>query len=324
MRAWLLALGLVLAPATAMAQPVQPGAALRQMGVWAQKLVAIQQPAIDSYQRCAPIIQQVTTVLQSPVATRREAASRTLAPMRQCLADMRAAMTTVRDGFARMEPMPGTFEQMLHVDSKDMLAKSATASEGMATYLEQTEAALEAVAAGDEALAMRRIGEARAGAGSIIDAQILLLETLQSSMPLETHKAMFDVRLVMYRGMRAIIVSDPGSQSAELTANLRALGAASRLAASRLRASWKGDSGGLRRAVAQLNNPSRTAMLASMDQAFETVAASGDEVAAMLEPLPPGQLAPGKALQILNQFAVLETRTLEAIRAMSVAATQVQ
>jgi hypothetical protein len=204
------------------------------------------------------------------------------------------------------------------------MTRAAAANEGMNTYLTKSAEAIEAAAAGDTATVLARQAEARASAGSVFDAQILLLETMRASMPMQTHKSMFEVRLTMMRAMRAIILSDPANDDGTLSVTLRKLGGDARLAATQMRANWKHEGAPLHNIAAQLNSPARLHMLTQLDEAFATIAGTSDEVATTLGALPPGPVAPGTSAVIVNQIAQIETRTLAAIREMGVAASQVQ
>jgi len=321
MRILLLAVALACAPGIAMAQQATP---LQQMGAWAQKLSAAQQPIVARYQQCAPLAQQMIAVMQSEDAGRRERALQLMPPMRQCVADMHAAVVQARDAIAAMPPMPHQAELDLHIDSKDLLTRTAAANDGMAKSLEQSLGIIEAVVAGDEALARTKVAEARQSAGSALDGQIILFETMRQSMPMQTHKSMFDVRLAMYHAMRAIIVTDVENDDGQLSVTLRGYGADARLAAVQLRANWKRESTSLRAMVLRLNDQARTRMMVSMDRAFETIAETSDEMAEALEPLPNGPIKPATAIGILNQFAALEVRMLASINEMGAAARQVQ
>lgn len=321
MRVLLLAIALACAPGIAVAQQASP---LQQLGAWAQRLSAAQQPLVARYQQCSPITQQMIAVMQTEEAGRAQRAMQLIAPMRQCVTDMRAAVIQVRDALAAMPPMPHQIELALHIDSKDLLTRTAAAAGGMAVYLEKSEEMLEAVLAGDQALARTRMAEAHQSAGAALDAQIILFETMRQSMPLQTHKSMFDVRLAMYRSMRAIIAADPEHDSGQLSVALRGYGADARLAGAQLRANWKRESASMRAALLQLHDPARTRMMASMDNAFETIAQTGDAMAATLEKLPDGPTNPVTAAGILNQFGALEVRMLASINEMGAAARQVQ
>ena len=317
MRALLLALALLCVPGTAMAQRVQPASAdLQQMAAWAQQLMAVQQPVADAYQRCAPLNRQIVGLLRSKDGGRRESARAMLAKLHVCMADMQAAMSGARDGFARMKPLPKHLDETIHIDTGAVLRQTSASVDSMAESLGIMQEMLVAVAAGDDALAMRKAAEGRMLMGRSLEGQIGLFQAMRSAMPLETHKAMFDIRILMMRTMQAIITHDPDSDDGQLSEKLRQYGAELRLAAASLRTNWQREGQDLRNLVRQLNDPTRTAAVASIDNAFKTLAAIGDEAAAMLEALPEGKLAPADAVDILDRLAGCEMRLLEAIRAM--------
>ena len=325
MRALLVALALLLMPGTAMAQRAQSSTvALQELGAWAQELVAVQQPAMDAYQRCAPMIREVTTLLGSTDNGRKERALALLPGMRACVADTQAAAIKTRDGLNRMRPLPKSAEVFLKVDTGAVLRQSAAAVDGMAKSLGLQVEMLDAVVAGNQPLAMEKANEARDLAGASADGQIALLETLRAAMPMETHKAMFDIRILMTRAMRMIIVADPDRDTGELSADLRKIGTEARLAAARLRANWKRESQELRTLVKQLRDPSRTAMLAALDDAFETVAMVGDDMGTLLETLSVGRLPAAERIQILDALAQSEVRILNSIRAAGEASSKVR
>jgi hypothetical protein len=317
MRIALLALALILAPGVAAARPAAPQSAIQQVGIWGQKLVAAQQPVIDAYQRCSPLLQQVMGLMRAADSGAKQAAGRLLPQMRSCVAETKAALLTSRDALSRVGPMPRSIERELNIDSQDVLRRSAAASEGMAAYLDRIEEMLDATVAGDAPLARRKLAEARATAGSVLDGQILLLVTLRTSMPLDTHKAMFDIRIALARATRVIVGYDEASDSGELSVALHGYGEAARSAATRLRASWLRESRDLRSATGGME-----AMVAALDTGFATMASTGEAVGAVLTRIPSGRVPAADALHTIDRLAALEVQILAAIREISNAASR--
>jgi hypothetical protein len=316
MRALLLALALILFPGVAAAQNKLPPQALQMMGQWGQQLVGAQQPVIDSYQRCGPIIQQGIALMKAG-NVKPAVAAKVVGDLRACISDIKAAATQAQASMARLQPMPASVEQLIHVDTRSMIERSAASIGGMVTYLETVEQGIDALIAGDTRLAQQKRIEARASAGSLMDGQILILETLRQGLPLQAHKASLDIRLAIARATRAIAVYDLAGDTDALVAELRAQGAAARAAAANLRASWKTESESIRTLVAQMNDPRRTAFVASLDTAFETVADAGDDLASLLVSIPSEKLDDGEAYRIMDQASQIDIHILEAIRTLS-------
>lgn len=322
MRLLLVALALLFAPGVAQAQRAEsPTVALQRMGVWAQQLAAAQQPALDAYQRCAPLMRQVGAVMRE---NRGPGAAKALIPdMQRCMADMRVAVTASRDNLLRLGPMPKSVEDALKIDSGALIRTMIASVDGMVEALRVQDEMLTALADGNLTLAMQLARQGQALAGSAYDVQITLFQTLRLAMPLETHKALFDLRILILQTGREIIVDGLDGTNAELTAKLGRYAVELRAAAGRLRANWKRESRDIRDLVVRLDDPSRTAMFAALDNAFETVASTGDEAAALLEHLPAGPLHPADALNLLDRLAIFEIRILEAVRAAGAAASKV-
>jgi hypothetical protein len=321
MRGLLIALALTLAPGVASAQRAAPSS-IQEIGIWGQKIAAAQRPVTDSYQKCSPVMKQLVDAMRSPPSARKDDARVIMPAIRACVADIKAAAAVSRDALAAVGPMPKSVEQGLRIDSADMLRRSAAAIDGMVKNLSQSEEMLDALAAGDNAGAMRKWAEARASAGSAIDGQIALFETLRRSMPLETHKAMFDVRLAMTRATRAMVVFGPGDDGAALATALHAEAGRARAAANALRADWAREGASLRAAVSRLNDPTRKRLVAALDTAFGEIAATGDQVADMLAKLSADNLLPADVLQTLDRLATAEAHLLDVIRGLSATAAQ--
>jgi hypothetical protein len=236
---------------------------------------------------------------------------------------MRTAGMTTRDALASMGPMPAVVEQGLHIDSRDILRRTAEATGGAVGYVEKVQEALEAALAGDRDLFVSKMAEARVLAGSTMDGQIVLLETLRQSLPLPTHKSMIDIRLAIERSIRAVGVTDFQAGTSELAARFRAEAVNARTAAQQLRANWKRDSVNLRAAVARLGDPRRTALFASLDKGFEDIAAAGERAAAALDGTPAGAISEEEGMRIVQELVASELVILEAARAFAVAASQI-
>ena len=317
MRALLLAV-LLTWPGAAWAQAPS---ALQQVGTWAQQLGAAQQPVGEAYRECSPTLQRVQEALQSQS---REQLTGILTgdELRNCLEQTRRAANESRDRLARMEPMPTEMERVLNIDSRDILRRSAASIDGIAAYNDKIREMLAAFAAGDQELALRKLRESRALVGSVFDGQILLLETLRASLPLQTHKSMMDVRLAITRSTRILSVAELATDSGAASAGLRAQGAKARTAARELRANWIMESAGMRRAITSLGDPRSTALLATMDRGFEEIAAASDRIAASLEALPAGRLEAARAIGAMRELAEAELFVVETARGFAVAASQ--
>jgi len=318
MRSLFLALLLAWLPGAAWAQ--QPSA-LQQMGAWAQQLSAAHQPIVDAYRECSPVVQQIQAALQAQAREQLLGLASGDA-YRNCLDRMRRAAEASRDSLTRLGPMPTEMERILHLDSRDILRRSAASVDGIVGFMDRIREALDALAAGDQELMLRKLHESRALAGSVFDGQILLLETLRASLPMQTHKSMMDMRLAITRGIRVLSVADPMTDSGAASAGLRAEGAKARIAARELRANWARESVGMRRAIARLGDRRRTALLTTLDEGFEQIAAAGDRLAASLETLPAERLEPARAIGIMRELADTELLVTETALRFAVAASQ--
>lgn len=318
MRSLFLAFLLAWLPAAAWSQ--QPSA-LQQVGVWTQQLSAAQQPVVDAYRECSPVLQQIQAALQAQAREELRGFA-TGNAFRNCLDRMRTAGQTSRDNLTRMGPMPVEMERLLHLDSRDILRRAAASVDGIVRFNEKIQEALDALAAGDQDLMLRKLDESRALAGSVFDGQIVLLETLRAGLPMQFQKSTMDVRLAITRGIRILSVTDPMADSGAISAVLRAEGAKARSAARELRANWPRESVGMRRAIASLRDSRRTALLATLDEGIEEIAAAADRLAAALETLPIGSVEPARAMGIVRELADAELLVMERARRFAIAASQ--
>lgn len=320
MRRLLIAIALVLAPGAALAQGAPPSAALQRLMAWGQQLTAIQQPIASAYERCGPVLRELGARLEkkaaaSPLAE--DSAGTLLPAWRSCSADMRAAVASAKDGYLRMPPIPAEFESALGFDSADVLRRSAASLDGVNAYFDASDRAVDALVAHDWETAAAQIGRIRATGGSVLDGNILLLETVRKGMPLATHKDMMDVRILIARVQREVITTDMAVDDGALSTRLRAFGGQARRIAGRLPADWTRDSAGVRAAVARLNDPRRKQWMASFDVAFGDMAAVSRDMADLLEPLSQGKVAPALVLRIIDQTTQYELRILQASRALA-------
>lgn len=321
MRTALLALLLAWLPATALAQSASTPNPFQQMGLWAQQVSAAQQPMSDGYERCKPAIAAMASYLGAPAESRGDPAPM-LAHFTQCLAEIKTAAIATRTALGEIGPMPELTEHMLNIDSADLLRRSATAVDGMVDYIEQSDAAMQLIVGGDLPGAHAKLAEARLTAASVFDGQIILLEAMQASMPMQTHKRMIDIRLAISRSMRVVAGSDPAAMRGVLATLLRGYGTDARSAARGMRSAWQTDSAGIRNAAKLGGDPALTRMIVILDTAMERISAGGDEVADILEAIPSGAMAPAEILKITDRLTQGELRILAAIREMSAAATQ--
>lgn len=312
----LIALALLLAPMPAFAQSAPAPTALQQIGAWSQRLVAAQQPVMDAYARCAPMVDAITALLKQPPAER-VADAALERQITACVTDTRAASKRVAADLRAMPPMPAATERQLNIDSRAILKSSAAATEGMVAYLTHVEEMLRAALAGDEALVMRKSAEARQSAGSASDAQIVILESLRRSLPLAVHKAMIDVRLGLARSSRLILIHDPTSDWSGLGAQLHSQSGAVRVAAAQIRAGWATERRGLQSAIARSSDPRLRAMMATLDKTFAEMAAAGDTYAALVQQFPANKLGEAEALRILDAGARAEINMVQAASAMA-------
>lgn len=312
----LIALALSLAPMPAFAQSAPAPTALQQVGAWSQRLIAVQQPVVEAYARCAPTVEAITAVLRQPPA-RRVVDAALERQMTACVGDTKAAATQVAADLRAMPPMPAAMEQQLNIDSRAILKSSGAATEGMVAYLTHVEEMLRAALAGDEALVIRKSAEARQSAGSASDAQIVILESLRRSLPMAVHKAMIDVRLGLARSSRLIMIHDPASGWSDLGAQLQGQAAAVRGAAAQIRRSWAAHRKEMQAALARGANPQLRAMVATFDKAFADMAAEGDAYAALVQQIPANKMDEAEALNILNAGARAEINLVQAANAMA-------
>lgn len=318
MRALLLALAAVFMPCAAAAQPASD---LQRLVAWAQELTAAQQPAVDSYQQCSPLIMGAIELIASGHEPDDAATGKMIADMRACLAHAKQAGLQSRDALARMGPMPASFERALGVDSAYVLRQSIAATEAMHRYLERSEEAFNAAVAGDLDAMTAKFDEARIAGGEAMDGQILLLDTMRKGMPLESHKSLLDMRLAISRATRAVVV-DTGEDFGALAAAMGEQGAAARAASARLRAAWVRDSKPMRDLLARIKDPKRQKLLARMDTAYDGLAGIGDSIAIVLEGALPATLDEPESLRILDRLSRLELEILQAGQTLAAVAAE--
>jgi hypothetical protein len=318
MRKLLAAFLLLCVPGTAWAQPPS---ALQRMGIWGQQLAAAQQPLTDAYSDCSPTMQQVQAALQSQS---REQMAELLAggALRMCLDRMMFAAGTARDNLNRLGPMPVEMERMAHIDSRDVLRRAAASIDGTVGFNQRMVEALDALAAGDVPLMFRKLRESRDLAGSVLDGQILLLETLRAGMPLQFHKSMMDLRLALTRGMRVLIVADPAAESDAASVAFRAEAARIGIAARALQTNWTRESVPMRRALARLNDRRRAAIIATLDQGIAQISSAGVRLATSLEAFPVGRLDAAAAFRAMRDLAEMELQVVSLAQRFAVAATE--
>jgi hypothetical protein len=323
MRRLLAALLLLGVPGTASAQPAsaEQTSALQRMGAWGQELATAQQPVTDAYRDCSPTLQQTQTALQNQDREQLQAlvAGGTYAT---CLDRMRAAARVARDNLLRVGAMPAEMERMLRVDSRAILRRAAASIDGVAGFNDRIGEALAALTAGDVPLMHRKLAESRALAGSVVDGQILLMETLRASMPMQFHKSMLDLRIALSRSMRMMLVVDPAAESGETSAGIRAEAARIRIAARGMQANWTRESVPMRRALARLGDRRRAATLVTLDQAIQQASATGVRLATSLEALPAGPLHPAAAMGALQALADAEIEVVGLAQRFAVAASE--
>lgn len=321
-------LALVTAPGMACAQKVPPpppmalpgqGDALAQMGVWTKRMAAAQQPVADAYQQCAPILQKVTGLLRSGDHLQGDASAKLMAETRACNANIRAAAAVSRDNLAGVGRMPAAMEQMLHIDSGEMLRQSGVSIDGMVRYLGQVEEMLDLSLKGDTAAARDKWHEAQKSAGAAIDGQIVMLEAMRAGMPTETNKALLDVRVTLSRASRAIIVEMGDQDQGELAKQLSGYATDMRSMAERVRANWRIE----RKTLAVIAKPGGTdrlsVLLAALDENFGAVAGIADGVADTLGKVEPGPVPPVIALQTIDKLAKSEIQILQQAKTLAAA-----
>lgn len=295
-------------------------ASIRAMGDWGQGLIAAQQPAIDAFQRCAPMVEQMTAAVRSAEAGIDPNAQALLPGMRACLAEARIAALASRDRLASMQPIPARLERVIGVDSRDILRRSAAATGEIATYIGLVEEAIDAAVAGDEALSEQKWRESRMSAAGAMDAQILILEALRAGLPLQTHKAMIDIRLNINRAVRLITIAE--TEDERTAAGLRQFGAAQRSAAAEMRRHWRRERPLAMASLASFPTSVRTSLANALDTAINNIIQAGENTATVLEGAR-DQSGEAQLIEIVGQLAAAEVHILETVREMSAAMSQV-
>jgi len=315
----LIALAMLIAPMPALAQAQSSQGDMQAMGRWSQQLVAVQQPVIDAYARCASTVEAIGALLKVPASDRRP--DRALhGRINDCLAEMKTAAAQAGAGFKAMGPMPASVERGLRIDSRAIMASSAAATDGMVRYLVDVQEALAAAEAGDEAGFAREWAEARKSAGSAVDAQIVILQSMQRAMPLQVHKIMLEIRLGISRIARAASVFDPAAGFATLEAELRHEARQVGAAGNQLRAAWGSQRAGLQRQVAA--DPRRAQLVSALDRAFSDIAEAADRVAAAPAQIAPGALGERELVGFLTTANEAEISILGAARSLASAMSQ--
>lgn len=293
---------------------------IRAMGEWGQRMVAAQQPAIDAFHRCTPIVQQMVAATRASEAGGDQDIAGIMPGVRACLTEAKAASLASQERLAALPPMPPAAERALGIDTRDLLRRGAAAMGEMATGLDLLEQAFDAALAGNTELAHRKWRESTRSAAGALDAQILILEAVRASLPLETHKAMADIRLNINRAVRLITVAELGDEGAP--SELREFGAAQRLAVSRMRAHWQRELSTVRRSLASLDANIRTTLLNAADTAMLQVMEAGEASVTVLESAQDGG-GEAQLIEISDRLAAIEVQILGTIRAMSTSMAQV-
>ncbi|RYD53913.1 MAG: hypothetical protein EOP60_09225 [Sphingomonadales bacterium] len=318
MRAVLLALALLWLPSAASAQPAgQPASVLQRVGIWVQQMAAAQKPVIDAYELCRPTMARVGDMLKNEERMKPDGV--VAGEMRACVSRLHDAAEVTRDKLAAMPPMPAEMDRMLGLDSASLMKRAAASVEGMVEYLDRVNQAFDALQNEDPSAARMRMAEARSLAGAVMDGQIVLLETIRQTLPMDTHKSMMDIRLAITRTVREVAMADALGRGPRTAKALVALRRQASDAAAQLRANWKREGAGLHAMAAGGADP-RAAQLAALDEAFSGLAQIGDALAALLEPAEFGPLSGDQSIRILDGAALLEARALSLVQSFAAVA----
>jgi len=297
-------------PPRAVSRPLSPD--LRALGVWAQQVIAAQQPALDIYRRCQPITQRAAALLGDAEAIRP-----LLPEMTACLADFEAAVHVSASKLAALGPMPASYERLLGIDSAAILRQSAATLQTLAGALNDNRNGLEKAASGDAEGARTFFRKGKAGAVATIDAQIQILHLFAKSSTVPMVGEMTDLRIVFVRAIRAALLADETPQGIEVGEGLRSLAPEARVALGRLRKDWATSSASLHQAVTRLGDPRRTALVGRIDGIYQTLFARADALIQVLDEAPNGTARPADVQHVLTKVAEFEVYIQEMAASLS-------
>lgn len=285
-----LALGCLSGTASAQSASRPLSSDLIAVSAWGQRLAVAQQPLIDAYNRCRPVNEAAAAAFNT--ASGDTASIREILPeFVACVEDFEAAATQVSTKLAGIGNLPRSAEIALNIRSAELLERSAASTKASAASMRDLLAAIEAAAANDLDGARTAYARARNGSAGAIDAQILLLEVMAKGAPIELHRAVLDMRIVVNRAVRTMIVGEITPQGILLGDSLSTFGRPARDAAKRIRAGWTSSSAESRRIVERLGDTKRKAMLARMDVLYKDLAVQADATANALERAPAGTVS---------------------------------
>lgn len=263
---------------------------LLAVSAWGQRLAVAQQPLIDAYNRCRPVNEAAAAAFNA-VSNDAAMAREVLPKFVECVENFEAAATQVSATLSGIGNLPRSAEIALNIRSADLLERSAASTRASAASMRDLLAAIEAAAANDMDGARQAYARARNGSAGAIDAQILLLEVMAKGSPVELHRAVLDLRIVVNRAIRTMVVGEITPQGIVLGDSLSTFGRPARDAARRIRTGWASSSVESRRIVERLGDTKRKAMLARMDVIYNYLAVQADATASTLERAPAGTVS---------------------------------
>ena len=279
---------------------------------WAKKVSAAQQPALEVYARCQPVSTRAAAAFGD-----RAAGLAVIPDLIRCAEDFEIAARRGGQALAAVGPMPKSVEAAFKIDSADYLQRNADVLLTMAAAFRDLRTGLEAVQAGDQVKAQASLAKMQRGTVAAIDAQILGLELIAKTAPNRLTRALFDMRLITSRAMRAALAAPASPEGIDVGDSLMRLAIPARATAKEILPGWTSDSAAARRILARMNDPRRKALLAQADATNKALSARADLVATALEHAPVGTVFPSTLQAFVREMAQFDIFVVQAAASMS-------
>lgn len=282
-----LVLGCLSGTASAQQAPRPLSSDLLAVSAWGQRLAVAQQPLIDVYSRCRPVNEAAAAAFNT-VSNDADSVREILPKFVECVEHFEAAAIQVSTKLADVGNLPRSAEIALNIRSAELLERSAASAKASAASMRDLLTAIELAAANDADGARKAYVRARSGSAGALDAQILLLEVMAKGAPIEWQRAVLDMRILVNRAIRTLLVSESTSQGIVLGDALSSFGRPARDAARRIRTGWTSASAESRRVIERLGDAKRKAMMVRMDAIYGDLGTQADATASVLERAPVG------------------------------------
>jgi hypothetical protein len=294
MRLRLLLVPALLAAAPAGAQAAPVGDSLAAIGAWVGKFAAISAEPGKAAATCGPKLGSVIA------AVRDSATARAAVPqIRPCIEQIRAAYRGSSQMLAQFAPAPVELEAAANFDTRALIEDQRQQFIDALGYLDQLDAFLATMAANDRAGAARIFPKMRAGGAALIDGTILQLRAYRGVARFAFNRNAFALRILVAETTKLSMTGPMRQGGIAIGSELTALAPQARAAAAAVRTGWEQDKASLRALVG--GDATMEPLIDRMAPTIETIAASGDAMAAALQRTGRQPMVPGaEMLALLN------------------------